>query len=232
MISYQQSIKIRTPYGGNTDIQSLRAGFFQRGSNITALANCHQIAVNCRHVIVSCGKLPLRDQKIVYNFERCFRSSCFLSLALDPRLQTIQSYRLARPSCHARASIDRVANTTALIQQILTSRRSVGFFTDYYQAVFCGLGFIIFLSSYSIFRKLSLRSIYLVQHLILLAILYSYIGPKFPMGSSTSFLLTFLISSAGSIIQVVWGRRSIQTRYGLSYISFLKAWSLRIASAQ
>jgi len=27
-----------------------------------------------------------RDRKIVYNSERCFRSSPFLSLALDPRL--------------------------------------------------------------------------------------------------------------------------------------------------
>ena len=32
------------------------------------------------------GKLPLRDQRIIYSFERCFRSSPFLSLALDPRL--------------------------------------------------------------------------------------------------------------------------------------------------
>jgi len=32
------------------------------------------------------GKLPLRDQRIVYSFERCFRSSPFLSLALDPHL--------------------------------------------------------------------------------------------------------------------------------------------------
>jgi len=74
------------PYRGNTDIQSLRASFFKGGSNIIALANRRQITANCRHVMASCGKLLSRDQKIVYNFERCFRSSCFLSLALDPRL--------------------------------------------------------------------------------------------------------------------------------------------------
>jgi len=32
------------------------------------------------------GKLPSRDQRIVYSFKQCFRSSPFLSLALDPRL--------------------------------------------------------------------------------------------------------------------------------------------------
>jgi len=53
---------------------------------VTALANCRQIAANCHYVMASCGKLPLRDQKIVYNFKRCFRSSYFLSLALDPYL--------------------------------------------------------------------------------------------------------------------------------------------------
>jgi hypothetical protein len=34
IISYQKSIKIRTPYGYNTDIQSLRAGFFGGGGNV------------------------------------------------------------------------------------------------------------------------------------------------------------------------------------------------------
>jgi hypothetical protein len=38
MISYQKSIKIRTPYRYNIDIQSLRAGFFGGGGNVTALA--------------------------------------------------------------------------------------------------------------------------------------------------------------------------------------------------
>ena len=123
-------------------------------------------------------------------------------------------------------------NPTALIQQILTSGRSIGFFTDYYQAVFYGLGFIILFSSCSIFYKLSLQSIYLVQRPMLLTILYNCIGPKFPIGSSASFLLTFLIFSMGGIIQVVQGRRSIQIRYRLSYTFFLKAQSLRIASAQ
>jgi len=56
------------------------------GITVTALANSRQIAANCRHVMASCGKLPLRNQKIVYNLEQYFRSSCFLSLALDPRL--------------------------------------------------------------------------------------------------------------------------------------------------
>ena len=35
------------PYRGNTDIQSPRAGFFRGGCNVTALANCRQIAVTC-----------------------------------------------------------------------------------------------------------------------------------------------------------------------------------------
>ena len=69
------------------------------------------IAADCRKLPLCDGKVPSRDQRIVYNFKRCFRSSPFLSLALDPCLQTIQSYRLARPSCRARASIDQVANT-------------------------------------------------------------------------------------------------------------------------
>jgi hypothetical protein len=47
---YLTNTKIGTPYRHNTDIQSLRAGFFREGGNITALANCRQIAANCRHV--------------------------------------------------------------------------------------------------------------------------------------------------------------------------------------
>jgi hypothetical protein len=38
IISYWKSIKIRTLYGYNTDVQSLRAGFFGGGGNVTALA--------------------------------------------------------------------------------------------------------------------------------------------------------------------------------------------------
>ena len=38
IISYWKSIKIRMPYGYNTDIQSLRAGFCGGGGNVTALA--------------------------------------------------------------------------------------------------------------------------------------------------------------------------------------------------
>ena len=82
------------------------------------------------------------------------------------------------------------------------------------------------------FYKLFLQSIHLVQRLILLTILYGCIVPKFPIGSLASSLLTFLIFSADGIIQVVQGRRSIQIHYGLSYTSFLKAWSLHIALAQ
>jgi len=37
MISYLLSIQIRIPYGYDTDIQSLRAGFFGGGGNVTAL---------------------------------------------------------------------------------------------------------------------------------------------------------------------------------------------------
>ena len=36
--------------------------------------------------LAHCRKLPSRDQRIVHNFERCFRSSPFISLALDPHL--------------------------------------------------------------------------------------------------------------------------------------------------
>jgi len=45
-----------------------------------------QLAATCRNLPLRNGKLPSRDQMIVYSFERCFRSSPFLSLALDPRL--------------------------------------------------------------------------------------------------------------------------------------------------
>jgi hypothetical protein len=38
IISYWKSIKIRTPYSYNMDVQSLRAGFFGGGGNVTALA--------------------------------------------------------------------------------------------------------------------------------------------------------------------------------------------------
>ena len=118
-------------------------------------------------------------------------------------------------------------NPIALIQQILTSGRFIGFFTNVLQTIFYGRGFTTLFSSYSIFRKLSFQSIYLAQHLIFLAILYSYIGPKL-----AGLLLTSWGSSASGATLVVWGRRSIWTRCELSYMSFLKAWSLRIALAQ
>jgi len=44
------------------------------------------ITADCRKLPLRDGKVPLRDQRIVHNFKRCFRSSPFLSLALDPRL--------------------------------------------------------------------------------------------------------------------------------------------------
>ena len=123
-------------------------------------------------------------------------------------------------------------NPTVLIQQISTSRRSVSFFMDIYQAVFYSIRFIIFLSLRSIFHKLSFLSISLVQRPIFLAFLYYYIGPKFSVEGLARLLLTSQVSSAGGVIQVVQGRRSIRIRYGLSYISFLKAQSLRIVSTQ
>ena len=86
--------------------------YIQRASSVTALVEngTGKLPLDCRNLPLYNSKLPLCDQRIVYSFERYFRSSPFLSLALNPRLQTIQSYRLARPSYRARASIDRVAN--------------------------------------------------------------------------------------------------------------------------
>ena len=113
------------------------------------------------------------------------------------------------------------------MQQILTSGRFIGFFTDVPQTVFYGGGVITLLSSCFIFHKLSFRSIRLVQRLIFLTALYSCIGPKL-----AGLLLTSWVSSTGSAILIVWGRRSIWTHCRLSCISFLKAQSLRIALAQ
>ena len=118
-------------------------------------------------------------------------------------------------------------NPMALMQQILTSGRFVGFFTDVPWTIFYSRGFTTLLSSYSIFRKLSFQSIYLVQRLIFLAVLCSCIGPKL-----AGLLLTSWVSSAGGVTLVVQGRRSIWTRCELSCISFLKAQSLHIVSAQ
>ena len=103
---------------------------------------------------------------------------------------------------------------------------------DFYQAVFYSIGSIIFLSLYSIFHKLSFQSISLVQRPVFLAFLYSYIEPKYSVGDLGRSLLTSQVSSAGSVIQVVQGRRSIWIYCGLSCISFLKAQSLYIALAQ
>ena len=81
---------------------------------------------------------------------------------------------------------------------MLTSGRSIGFFIAIYWTVFYSLGFIIFFSLYSIFHKLIFHFINVVRRLVFLDILYSCIGPKFYIGSAVSFLLTFLIFSAGS----------------------------------
>ena len=50
MISYWKSIKIKMPYGYNTDIQSLRAGFFRRGGNVMALAENGSYGTRRGHV--------------------------------------------------------------------------------------------------------------------------------------------------------------------------------------
>src|SRR5580692_689922 len=59
------------PHKSNTDIQSLRAGFFKKGSNVTALAENGSYGTRRGHVIS-------RDQGIVYNFSRCCLSFSFL----------------------------------------------------------------------------------------------------------------------------------------------------------
>ena len=72
--------------------------------------------------------------------------------------------------------------------------------------------------------------------------LYSHIVAQFLMGSLTGSLLTSCALTSytltpytlaiGGITQVTCGQYSIQICCGLSYISFLKAWSLRSALAQ
>jgi hypothetical protein len=47
MISYWKSIKIKIPHSYNTDVQSLRAGFFKGGGNITALAENGSYGRHC-----------------------------------------------------------------------------------------------------------------------------------------------------------------------------------------
>ena len=65
-----------------------------------------------------------------------------------------------------------------------------------------------------------------------LIVLYSYIVARFLKGSLTSSLLTSYILVTGGVAQVTCGRYSMQIYYRLSYISFLKAQSLRLMSAQ
>ena len=85
MISYQKSIKIRTPHRYNIDIQSLRAGLFRGGGNVTALAeNGSYGRFYGRHR----GYVTSRDQGSVYNFSRCclpfpFLFFSFRSLFID-----------------------------------------------------------------------------------------------------------------------------------------------------
>ena len=50
IISYQKSIKIKMPYRSNTDIQSLRAGFFGGGGTVTALAENGSYGTRRGHV--------------------------------------------------------------------------------------------------------------------------------------------------------------------------------------
>ena len=123
-----------------------------------------------------------------------------------------------------------------LIQQILTGRRSVSFFTAVLWAVICGLAFIIFFSLCSIFCKLSFQSISSIQCLRFLIGLYSCIVAQVLVGSLTGSLLTSCTltsctSATGGIVWVTCRRRSIRIRYGSSCISFSKAQSLRSTSA-
>ena len=67
--------------------------------------------------------------------------------------------------------------------------------------------------------------------------LYSRIVAQFLIGSltgslPTSYALTFYTLTIGGITWVTYRRYSIRIHYGLSYISFLKARSLRSISAQ
>jgi hypothetical protein len=53
MISYQKSIKIKTPHSYNTDVQSLKAGFFKGGGNVTALAENGRYSRRRAHVTLT-----------------------------------------------------------------------------------------------------------------------------------------------------------------------------------
>ena len=123
------------------------------------------------------------------------------------------------------------------MQQILMGGRLVSFFTTISQAVFCGLGFIVLFNSRFIFHKLSFWSISSIQRLRFLMGLYSCIVAQFLIGSltgslPTSYTLTSYTLAIGGITWVTCGRHSIRIRCRLSCISFLKARSLRLTSAQ
>ena len=121
-------------------------------------------------------------------------------------------------------------NPTAPIQQILTSRRSVSFFIAVFQAIFCGLGFTILFSLYSIFHKLSFWSMYLVQCPMFFIVLY--IKAQVLVGNLTSSLLASCVLVTEGITRVFWGRRNMRIRCRLSCISFSKAHSLYSILAQ
>src|SRR6266567_2161540 len=61
--------------------------------------------------------------------------------------------------------------------------------------------------------------------------LYSYIVVWFLIGSLTSSLLTSCTLVIGGIAWVICGRYSMRIYCGSSYISFSKAWSMRLISA-
>ena len=65
-----------------------------------------------------------------------------------------------------------------------------------------------------------------------LVVLYSCIVAQFFIGSLADFLLTSCILVAGSIIQVIYRRHSMQIYCRSGCISFLKAQSLHLVLAQ
>ena len=113
IIGYQKSIKIKTPYGHNTDIQSLRAGFCGGGGNIMELAEGGSYG---RRYGRRWAHVTLTWLGSVYNSSRgclsfLFLFSSFVSSLIDnPIVQAC-----LHPSCCARASIDWVANILVFI---------------------------------------------------------------------------------------------------------------------
>src|SRR6266704_5333936 len=93
-ISYQKSIKIRTPYRYNTNIQSLRAGFTEGGGDVTALAENGGTRWAWSHVTkgsyktsaifchVAIGSLATSALAAFLIFEQAHGTTCFLFLSL------------------------------------------------------------------------------------------------------------------------------------------------------